>query len=119
MRSVRQQLGSVAMTKFRDIKVVIRSADGHYVSGGPAEWGFTDNLVDAAVFNYLADGIEEQLERINQAQGLGLEAVHVQANELCEHCDRCQETVLPTIAFFNGKQFLCPDCTEGGARTGL
>jgi len=99
------------MTKFRDVRVVIRSPDGHYLAGGPTEWEFTDNLADAAVFNYIADEIEAQLEAIRQAQGISLEAVHVAAHELCETCDRCEATVLPTIAFFNGKQFLCPDCT--------
>ncbi len=99
------------MAKFRDIKVVLRSADGQYLAGSPADWEFTSNLAEAAVFNYLSDQIETQLEMIRKAQGLALEAVHVAATELCETCDRCEETVLPTIAFFDGKQFLCPDCT--------
>jgi len=99
------------MPKLRDIKVVVRSPDGHYLAGGPTEWGFTNNLADAVVFDYLADEIETQLEGIRKSQGVVLDAVHVAANELCETCDRCKETVLPTVAFFNGKQFLCPDCT--------
>ncbi len=103
------------MAKFRDIKVVLRSPDGHYVSGGPGEWDFTDNLAEAAVFNYLADNIETQLELIRTTQGLALEAVHVAAHELCETCDRCNETMLPTVAFYTGKQFLCPDCRTGAA----
>ncbi len=100
-----------AMAKLRDIRVVLRSPEGCYVAGGPKDWAFTANLADAAVFNYLADGVEAQLVSLRQSHGLVLEAVHVAAHELCETCDRCQETVLPTIAFFNGKQFLCPDCS--------
>jgi hypothetical protein len=99
------------MGAFRDIKVVLRSPDGYYLTGGPTDWGFTANLADAAVLNYLADQIEMQLEALRKAQGLVLEAVHVAAHELCERCDRCKETVLPTIAFFNGEQFLCPGCS--------
>lgn len=99
------------MTKFRDIKVVLRSPDGQYLSGGPAGWEFTSNLTDAAAFNYLADQIETQLERIRKSHGIGLEAVHVAATDLCETCDRCEGTVLPTVAYFNGEQFLCPDCS--------
>ncbi len=99
------------MAKFRDIKVVLRSKDGQYLAGGPIAWELTSNLADAAVFNYLADDIETQLAAIHKSPGLALEAVHVAATELCETCDRCSETVLPTVAFFNGRQFLCPDCT--------
>jgi len=99
------------MTKFRDIKVVIRSPDGHYLSGGPAEWEFTANPAEAAVFDYLAHGVETQLEQIRQSQGLVLEAVHAASHELHETCDRCEQTVPPTVAFFDGKQFLCPDCS--------
>ncbi len=99
------------MGKFRDIKVVLRSPDGRYLGGGPTDWELADNLADAVVFNYLADNIETQLGYIQKSHGLDFEAVHVAASELCETCDRCRETVLPTIAFFDGKQFLCPDCS--------
>ena len=75
---------------------------------------FTIPLTEAAVFNYLADRIKTQIETIQKVQGLVLEAVHVAAPELCETCDRCQETVLPTIAFYDGKQFLCPDRSDAG-----
>jgi hypothetical protein len=102
------------MDKLRDIKVVLRTPDGHYLAGGPTDWEFTNHLTEAAVFNYLADEIETQLETIQKAQGLVLEAVHVAALELCETCDQCKETVLPTIAYYNGKQFLCPDCIDAG-----
>ena len=105
----------IGMAKLRDIKVVLRTPDGHYLAGGPTDWEFTNHLTEAAVFNYLADEIETQLETIKKAQGFVLEAVHVAALELCETCDRCQETVLPTIAFYNGKQFLCPDCSDAGS----
>ena len=73
-------------------------------------WEMTNHLAEAAVFNYLADQVETRLETIRKSHGLALEAVHVAATELCETCDRCQETVLPTVAFFNGRQFLCPGC---------
>jgi hypothetical protein len=100
------------MTQFRDIKVALRSPDGHYLSGGPTEWEFTDDLSEAATFNYLADDIEAQLKAIQESSGLFLEAVHVASRDLHETCDRCDYTVPPTLAFFNGKQFLCPDCSE-------
>ena len=100
------------MKKFRDIKVVLRSPDGHYVSGGPDVWEFTDNLEYAAVFDYLRHNVESQLESIRTSQGLVLEAVHVASHDLKEICDRCDATVLPTAAFFTGKQFLCPDCSN-------
>ncbi len=99
------------MAKLRDIKVVLRSPDGQYLAGGPTQWEFATNVGDAAVFNYLADDIESQLERIRKTHAIELEAVHVAATELCETCDRCRENVLPTIAYFNGKQFLCPGCS--------
>ncbi len=103
---------SAQMAKYLDIKVVIRSADGHYLTGGPTEWGFTDLLSEATIFDYLADEVETQLERIRKSHGLVLEAVHVASHELCETCDRCKKAMLPTIAYFDGKQFMCPDCTH-------
>jgi hypothetical protein len=105
------------MVKFRDIKVVLRSPEGHYLAGGPTERELTDNLAEAAVFNYLADQVETQLEKIQESLGVLFEAVHVAASELCETCDRCREAVLPTIAFFDGKRFLCPDCGGHAAPT--
>lgn len=103
------------MTKFRDIKVVLRSPDGHYLAGGPIYWELSDRLDRAAVFDYLKDNIEAQLEAVRQSQGLILEAVHVASHELHETCDRCDGTVAPINAFFDGKQFLCPDCSPQGA----
>lgn len=100
------------MTKLRDIKVVLRSPDGHYLSGGPSEWEFTDHLDQAAVFDYLADDIEGQLQRLRESPGIVLEALHVASRDLHETCDRCEESVPPTLAFFDGKQFLCPGCTD-------
>jgi hypothetical protein len=111
-RMLRGAMFRPIMAKLRDIKVVLRTPDGHYLAGGPVEWDFTDDLGEAAVFNYLADEIETQIAAIEKSNGLALEAVHVEAHELCETCDRCREIVLPTIAFFDGKRFLCPDCNR-------
>ena len=94
----------------------LRTADGHYLTGGPTEWELTDHLAEAAVFNYLADEIETQLEAVRKSQGVELEVVHVDSHELSETCDRCEITVPPTRAFFDGKEFLCPDCTGDGTR---
>src|ERR1039457_2728389 len=99
------------MAKFRDIKVVLRTPDGQYLAGGPTEWEFTDHLAEAAVLDYLADEIETQVQAIRTSQGLVLEAVHVASHELHETCDRCAELVPPTVAFFDGKQFLCSGCS--------
>jgi hypothetical protein len=106
------------MSKLRDIKVVLRSPDGHYLAGGPTEWEFTDNLEQAAVFDYLANDIERHLESIRTSHGLELEALHVASHELLETCDRCEGTVPPRLAFFTGNQFLCPGCS-GNFRTRL
>jgi len=100
------------MRKFRDIKVVIRSSDGHYLAGGPTEYALTNHFAEAAVFDYLGHKVEAQLERLRQSHGLVLEAVHVASPELHETCDRCEKNVLPTIAFFNGTHFLCPGCND-------
>ena len=86
--------------------------------GDLTEWEFTDNVAEAGVFNYLGDGIETQLAAIEKSQGLVLDPIHVASHELQETCDRCEETVLPTDAFFNGRQFLCPDC-NGYAQAGF
>ena len=97
--------------KRRDIKVVIRSPEGLYLAGGPEQWEFTDNLAEATVLHYLRDDVEGQLQRIQQAGGETLEALHIHSDELAERCDRCHVSIPPIEAFFDGRDFLCRGCT--------
>ena len=103
------------MARLRDIKVVVRSPDGQYLTGGPTEWDFTEDLSEATVFKYLADKVELEIQSIRESHGLELEAIHVGSHDLSESCDRCEATVPPTLAVYTGKEFLCPDCSSSNA----
>jgi hypothetical protein len=104
------------MKKLRDVKVVLRTAEGNYLAGEPGAWEFSGDIANAAVFNYLADDIEAQIQSVIESQGITLEAVHVASRDVHETCDRCEDVVMPAQAYFNGSQFLCPDCRGGTPR---
>lgn len=103
---------SVPMNEGSEIRVVLRGSEG-YLAGNPQDLEFTDDLCQAAVFDFLADEIESELKLIRRAGGEVLEVIPVAQGDLAETCDRCQRTLAPRFAFFDGKQFLCPDCRYG------
>ena len=103
------------MYMLRDIKVVVRNPSGLYLFRGQNDWAFTAERSQAVVFDYLADKVEAQLALLFRAQGMELEAVPLPPNEVSETCDRCEQLIMPSVAFFDGRQFLCPDCRVIGS----
>jgi hypothetical protein len=93
-----------------DIKVFIRDAHGKYLAQDAHGLFFTDDRSVAVVFHYRADGVPEQLERIQKTHGVALAADPVPPQEIYETCDRCKDLFMPFMTFFDGKQFLCPEC---------
>ncbi len=101
----------------RVIKVRVTNAAGEFLAVQGGRWGFTSQRDRAAVFDYQDDHVTEQLEVIRRTQGLELKPVPLDPREFYETCDRCEREVLPFMAFFNGKEFLCTECqTKGVAR---
>ena len=98
------------MSDNHSIKVFIRSPDGAYLRGAGAKWELTPERIKATVFDYVRDRIAEQLEGIRKNHGLPLVAVLVTAEDIHETCDSCEQIVVPSRAFFDGKQFLCGAC---------
>jgi hypothetical protein len=93
-----------------DVRVVIRNAQGGYLAHDANGLFFSQNRTTAVVFSYRGDQIEEQLEVIRRSQGVVLTAEPVPSEEIYETCDRCKELFMPYMTFFDGKNFLCPDC---------
>ena len=93
-----------------DIKVFIRNAQGKYLSQDANGLFFTDNRSAALVFDYRSDSVQEQINLIGATHGIALAADPVPPEEIYETCDRCQDLFMPSMTFFDGKQFLCPDC---------
>jgi len=91
-------------------KVYIRGQDGAYLTGAGAEWEFTADRRKATVFDYVHDGIAEQLEGLRRDQGIVLAIEVVDPKEIHESCDECEQLVAPAKAFFDGEKFLCSDC---------
>ncbi len=94
------------------IHVVIQNFNGQYLAGHQGAWVFSSNLEDARVFDFVADHIPEQLEILKSRHGLDLAAVPVDPRERYESCDRCGDRVMSFRIFFDGKEYLCPDCRE-------
>ena len=99
-----------------DIRVFIRNADGKYLARNDDNLFFTDDRLAAIVLSYRADRVPEQLELIRKFQGVALVADPVPPHEIYETCDRCQELFPPFMTYFDGQQFLCPDCRKRPSR---
>jgi hypothetical protein len=94
----------------QDIRVFVRDPRGRYLARGSADWFFTEDRAQAAVFYSLSDRVAEQIERIRKTQGVSLGEEPVPLNDIYEVCDRCKEFIMPFMIHFDGKRFLCSDC---------
>ena|ERR1035441_3386593 len=93
-----------------DIKVFIRNPRGKYLAQDANGLFFTEDRSAALIFNYQADAVLEQIEMIGRTHGISLAAEPVPPEEIYETCDLCKDLFMPFMTFFDGKQFLCPDC---------
>ncbi len=103
------------MTDFENKKVVIRTTDGMYLSTSSEGLRFSNDLYGAVVFDYEKDQVEQKLSLLRQVHGLALEAVSLKPEEVFETCDQCRRMVIPAMAFFDGKRFVCGACKRKGA----
>jgi hypothetical protein len=92
------------------LKVVLRNAEGKYLTGDRGAWTFTGDRAAARVFDYLADHIDEQLGILEKDHGMILAAVPVEPRERYEVCDRCGQAWMSFKIFFDGHRYLCPEC---------
>ena len=93
-----------------DTKVFIRNAQGKYLAQDANGLFFTDDRSSALVFDYRSDAVQEQLGLIREKHGIPLAAEPVPPEEIYETCDQCQDFFMPFMTFFDGNQFLCPEC---------
>ena len=94
----------------QDFKVFIRNPHGKYLARDDHGLFFTDDRAAAMVFDYGGDSVAQQLELIGKTHGLVLTPDPVPLEEIYERCDRCRDWFMPFMIFFDGTQFLCPDC---------
>ena len=92
------------------MKVRIRNSEGKYLAGKETGWGFSEDASKAIVFDYVAHHVAEQLEIIRESQGLHLEAVQVDPQEVLETCDGCKRLLSPFSVLYDGDAFLCHEC---------
>jgi hypothetical protein len=100
------------------MKVLIVNQDGLYLAGTATEWEFTEDRSRAKVFDYLQDHVGDLINLVRKVHGMVWIAVKLDAAEAYEFCDRCGTRTPPVQAFFDGKQFLCPDCRAGNRPAG-
>jgi hypothetical protein len=104
-----------------DLKVFIRDTRGKYLAQDANGLFFSEDRAAAMIFDYRGDAVAEQLEMLGDAHGIDLTAEPVPPEEIYETCDRCKDLFMPFMTYFDGKQFLCPDCRSrlsGRARRG-
>ncbi len=66
----------------------------------------------ATVLDFEGDRVAEQLEIVRRTHGINLEAVPLDPRMTHETCDRCEQLMIAPVAFFDGSQFLCPECRQ-------
>jgi hypothetical protein len=98
------------------IKVVIRAPDGRFLKGQPKDRSFTTDRAEARVFDYVRDGIAEQLDELRVDQGIQWVAEPIDPRERYEVCDSCGKRVMSFKAYYDGRRYLCPECRP---RTGI
>ncbi|HEY5911308.1 MAG TPA: hypothetical protein VJA21_11965 [Verrucomicrobiae bacterium] len=98
------------MTEPHAIHVVLQSWDGKYLAGQTGAWSFSDQIDQARVFDYIADRIPEQLEKLEQGHGISLAVLPLDPRARFETCDRCGERMMAFRIYFDGKEYLCPEC---------
>jgi hypothetical protein len=94
------------------IHVVIRNFCGQYLAGNQGAWVFSNHLEQARIFDYVADRIPEQLALLERDHGLILDVVPIDPRERYETCDHCGKQVMAFRAYFNGREYLCPECRK-------
>ena len=100
------------MARQSDIKVIVRTPAGQYLTGNPGNWTFTSDRYQALVFDLIAHRVTELLESIRQSTGIDLELVPVPMQQIYEACDECEEIAWPWMTYFDGQHFLCPKCKD-------
>lgn len=98
------------MNERRILKVRLRNANGDYLAARGGQWEFDPDVRRAVVLDYLEDRVGQQLELLEKNLGLALQAVPLPPWEIYETCDRCECLLAPVETFFDGKEFLCPEC---------
>jgi hypothetical protein len=98
------------MSGFQDIKVVLQTDDGKYLSGSAINWRFTEERSSAIVFDLFAQRVHQRAAFLSECLGFRLQPVPLPPEEIYESCDLCQCLIMARQVFFNGRQFLCPDC---------
>jgi hypothetical protein len=98
------------MSEPETIKVLIVNEEGQYLAGTATQWEFTEERSRARVFDYFGDHVAEQIKLVRRAYGTVWIAVRLDPREAYEFCDRCGTRMMAFRAFFDGKEFLCPDC---------
>ena len=102
------------MTQSAVTKVLIVNQDGQYLAGTARQWEFTEDRSRAKVFDFAQDHVAEQIALVRKAHGMVWIAVKLDPREAYEFCDRCGTRSLPMHTYFDGIQFLCRDCKDGG-----
>jgi hypothetical protein len=97
------------------VKVLIVNEEGHYLAGTATHWEFTEDRTRARVFDYDRDHVAEQIRLVRKAHGTVWVAVRLDPSEAFEFCDWCGCRMTAWRAFFDGRQFLCPDCRKNVA----
>ncbi len=98
------------------IHVVLQNCEGRYLAGQTGSWSFSDHLDQARVFDYVADHIPEQLEILEQSHGITLIALPLDPRERYESCDRCGARLMAFKIYYDGRQYLCPECRTVAAQ---
>ncbi|HWI56356.1 MAG TPA: hypothetical protein VNZ22_03970 [Bacillota bacterium] len=93
-------------------QIVIRTPDGKYLSGDANGLRLVHSVYEALLIDPERIPLEATLAELRRVTGLAVELASLDLAEVFETCDRCGQQVTPLIAYFDGRRFLCPDCSN-------
>ena len=92
------------------IRVLIRNAEGRFLTGFGPEPTWDPSPAAALVLDFLADRVAERVAEAGRERGQIWTIVRADPRAGHEVCDRCGHRVMAFLAVFDGTQFLCRDC---------
>ena len=90
--------------------MLVQTLDGRYLTGEGEAWTLTNDWAKAAILDFPALHLADKLKTIPNAAENIFVLVPFDAFSPYETCDRCGRRVRSWKTFFDGRQFLCPQC---------
>jgi len=101
------------------MKVLLHTLEGRDLVRKGEAWSLTNDGFKAELFDYPNPELANELRELLRAHGSTFDTGLLDALQTYEICDRCGQMLRPMKAFFDGEQFVCPQCKAGATSLGF